>query len=365
MYIHVPFCRSKCLYCDFVSYTDFSPMEDYFHALWKEIELWAKLLPNVRVETIYVGGGSPSDVPFEFLKETLKRVRSYFRHDKGYEFTVEINPTCGFVEELETLSVNRISIGLQAADDEVLRRVRRRHSLNDFLETFERAKSFSRVNVDFIVGLPGESDETIENDVRLVQELRPDHVSIYLLEDHDGKLETPPVEMIELRYERFIQAIESMGYQRYEISNFALDGKFCRHNLKYWKNENYLGLGVAAGGHLNRLRYVNCSRLDEYISRVMNGEFAFDYVSKNDEIQELKETLFMGLRLREGVSLERLKSLWPRFDPFALFSDLLGEFMEIRDGTIRLTERGFDLSARVLADVVDRIDRIPLMAVGR
>jgi len=330
--------------------------------LWKEIELWSRFLPKVRVGTIYIGGGSPSDVPFELLEKTLERIRRMFLIADDFEFTIEVNPNCEFVERLESLSVNRVSIGLQAADDEVLKRVKRRHSVDDFFRTYEIAKSFAKVNVDFIVGLPTESDRTIEKDVRIVEMLKPDHVSIYLLETHEIELKTSVDQVVEDHYGRFVEAVKAMGYHRYEISNFALSGSFCRHNLKYWRNQDYVGLGVAAGGHLGRIRYVNSSRLDEYIAKLKNEDFAFDHFSKNDDLQELKETIFMGLRLSEGVSVERLRRLWRTFDPEELFSDLLGEFLEIKGESLRMTERGFDLSAGVLADVIDRIS---LMAVGR
>ncbi|MGE0032991.1 MAG: coproporphyrinogen III oxidase family protein, partial [Pseudothermotoga sp.] len=211
-------------------------------------------------------------------------------------------------------------------------------------------------------GLPGESDRTIENDVRVVETLRPDHVSIYLLETHEEEPGNVVNEVVENRYERFVEAVKAMGYDRYEISNFALDNSFCKHNLKYWRNQDYIGLGVAAGGHLGRIRYVNSPRLEEYISKLKEGDLVFDYFSRNDDLQELKETIFMGLRLSEGVNIEKLRQIWGKFDPYELFHDLLGEFLEIEDGFLKLTKRGFDLSARVLADVIDRVS---LMAVGR
>lgn len=362
LYIHVPFCRSRCLYCDFVSYTDFSKVTEYFETLWKEIELWSEVLTPLSVETIYVGGGSPSDVPFDLIERTFACIQDRFELRDDLEFTVEINPSCDSVEKLKLLNVNRVSIGLQAADDTVLRRVGRRHSLNDFFRTFELAKDFAKLNVDFIVGLPGESEKTIDNDIKVVERLKPDHVSIYLLEMHEKKLETPPHDVVMERYERFVEAVESMGYLRYEISNFALNGNFCKHNLKYWRNEDYLGIGVAAGGHLGRVRYVNTSDLQDYTLKITNGELPFEYFSKNDDVQELKETLFMGLRLSEGVSLERLKRICAWFDPQALFSDLLGELLELREGRLKLTREGFDRSGQVLADVIDRISS---MAVGR
>lgn len=362
LYIHVPFCRSRCLYCDFISYTDLSKVEGYFEALWKEIELWSEVLMPLNVETIYMGGGSPSDVPFDLIERTFARIQDCFELKGGLEFTVEINPSCDFVEKLRLLNVNRVSIGLQAADDTVLRRVSRRHSLNDFFRTFELAKNFAKLNIDFIVGLPGESEKTIDNNVEVVERLKPDHVSIYLLEVHEKKLETPPYDVVMERYERFVEAVESMGYSRYEISNFALDGNFCNHNLKYWRNEDYLGIGVAAGGHLGRVRYVNTSNLQDYTLRITDGELPFEYFSKNNDVQELKETIFMGLRLSEGVSLERLKKVCARFDPQVLFSDLLGELLELHEGRLKLTKEGFDRSSQVLANVIDRISS---MAVGR
>ncbi|WP_461768228.1 radical SAM family heme chaperone HemW [Pseudothermotoga sp.] len=362
LYIHVPFCRSRCIYCDFVSYTDFSKVEEYFEALWKELKLWSEHFSSLSIDTIYIGGGSPSDVPFNFLERTLSHVQNFFSLKNDPEVTVEINPNCEFVEKLKLLGVNRVSIGLQAADETVLRRAGRRHSLGDFFKAFERARNFAKMNVDFIVGLPGESEETINNDIRTIEELKPDHVSIYLLEVHEKRLETPSRDVMMERYERFVEATQSMGYFRYEISNFALNDKFCRHNLKYWRNENYLGVGVSAGGHLGNIRYVNTPDLHDYVLRISRGELAFEYFSRNDTVQELKETIFMGLRLSEGVSVRRLKKICPWFDPNALFSDLFGELLELHDDRLRLTKEGFDRSCEVLADVIDRISS---MAVGR
>ncbi|AEH51019.1 radical SAM family heme chaperone HemW [Pseudothermotoga thermarum] len=355
LYIHVPFCKSRCTYCDFVSYTDFSLVKEYFEAVKIELEMWSKELEMPKVTSIYVGGGTPSDVDFEYLSEILLEVEKLFALDNP-EITVEINPKCSFIEKLAESKVNRISVGLQAADDNVLKKVKRRHSVSDFKKTWEIVcKYFENTNVDFIVGLPAESDLTILNNIEIVRTYKPKHVAVYVLEKENDIRKTLEDEAVCERYERFLQALEEMGYVRYEISNFSLPGYECKHNMKYWKNENYVGVGVSAGGHIGFTRYVNTKDLKLYIKMMKAGKHPYEYYQQNDPFQEAKETIFMGLRIAEGVDLEKIKKLLPELNVRNLVEGLY-DFVEFDEKHLRLSKKGMNQSGWVIGEIVRRLN---------
>ncbi len=355
LYIHVPFCKSRCSYCDFVSYTDFSLVEAYFKALELELEIWSEELFKPAIKSVYVGGGTPSDVDFEYLSRVLEKARELFDF-KRPEVTVEINPNCQYVGELAKIGVNRVSIGLQAADDAVLRRVKRRHTVDDFMRTWEEvSKFFVNVNVDFIVGLPAETDSTIDRNMEIVKITQPKHVSVYVLETHDFKSSLQNDEVCE-RYEKFLLFLKEMGYERYEISNFAKIGYECVHNRVYWRNGDYIGVGVSAGGHIGFTRYVNTENIHLYIRTIWKGEHPYGYYRENDALQEAKETLFMGLRTAEGVNLVKIGSLLSNLK----FEDLLRgleRYVVFDEGWIKLTDEGMNFSAWVIGEVLGRVEK--------
>ncbi len=355
LYIHVPFCRSRCAYCDFVSYTNFDMVKEYFEALETELEIWSAELNKPVIESIYVGGGTPSDVELNYLFKVCKKIRELFVI-KQPEITIEINPDSTYdVKQLVDLGFNRISVGLQAADDLVLKTVNRRHTVDDFKKTWESiSKYFENTNIDFIVGLPGESDLTIQNNIEVVRSFQPKHVSVYVLEKHDFG-NTLEDELVCLRYEKFLNALLEMGYKRYEISNFAVRGYECRHNKKYWKNEDYIGTGISAGGHLGFTRYVNTKNIEFYIESIKQGKHPYEYYVENSTIQEAKETLFMGLRLAEGISVKRIKRLLPQLDIGSL-AEGLEKYVRFDGDFLRLTEEGMDHSAWVIWKIVERVE---------
>ncbi|HEY8543175.1 MAG TPA: radical SAM family heme chaperone HemW [Pseudothermotoga sp.] len=354
LYVHIPFCKSRCSYCDFVSYTDFSHVESYFNCLNKEIEMWSKLLGKKRIDTVYIGGGTPSDVPIEYISKLLKNVEKTF-HLVDPEITVEINPNFSRFADLKNLGINRLSIGLQAADDTVLKAVRRRHSVYDFQKAYESASVyFDNVNVDFIIGLPQESHQTITRDFELVERYRPKHVSVYILEIHTENAVVSQVDQdnTAIRHEIFVNELERLGYERYEISNFSLPGYRCKHNLKYWYNDDYLGIGVSAGGHVKSKRYVNVSNLHRYIEMINGGRFAFEYFHENSSFEELRETLFMALRLCDGVEIRRLKKLSPKINVYRLIEMFPGQLIFDRN-RLKMSKSGMDFSCTLLSEIID------------
>ncbi|WP_028843289.1 radical SAM family heme chaperone HemW [Pseudothermotoga elfii] len=359
LYVHIPFCKDRCNYCDFVSYTDLSLVEDYFESLLKEITIWSQYVGKVSLNSIYVGGGTPSDIPLKYLEKTFDTISKSFNLCDP-EITVEINPKFRYFYELRNLGVNRISMGLQAADDTVLKAVNRRHSVSEFRETCREAMNyFENINIDFIIGLPFESEQTIWNNLKVINEYNPKHVSVYILE---SKQEFLDQDTLADHHESFISALLENGYERYEISNFAYPGYQCKHNLKYWNNEDYIGIGVSAGGHIGLKRYVNSSNILLYMECLKNGKFAFEYFKENSPLDELKETLFMGLRLSNGIKIDKLMQLSPELKIDELTSILNGYLIYDQE-SLRLSSTGKDFSKFVLSKIID--ENILLHVIGR
>ncbi len=315
--------------------------------------MWSKSLNKPVVDTVYIGGGTPSDVPIEYLHRLFVVIEKSFNLTNP-EITIEVNPKAMQFNEFRILGVNRLSIGLQAADDEVLKTVNRRHTFLDFQRTFDEACCyFENINIDFILGLPKETDKTLENDLRVIENYKPKHVSVYILETDSEKNRNLRIDedLTAMHHEIFTSELQKMGYVRYEISNFSLPAYRCRHNVKYWNNENYIGVGASAGGHIGLKRYVNSSNLLEYFHQIEQGENPFEYFSENTPYEELRETLFMGLRLCEGVELEKLEKLKPGIDFRTLVEKFPTELI-LEHGRLRLSKKGMDFSHTLLSEIM-------------
>ena len=363
LYLHVPFCKSRCSYCDFVSYTDFSSVDDYFEAVYKELLLWKQEYPYARLSTIYIGGGTPSDVP-NWVNKTLHHIFRIFDTSRCKEVTVEVNPGCSaeVLKSFSKMGVNRLSIGLQCADDEVLNFVKRRHSVSDFLKTYSDARRyFQNVNIDFIVGLPKETEKSIEENISTLKRCDPEHVSVYMLETHSNETQEVSeklslAEDADEHYEIFVTEVEKT-WKRYEISNFSKVGFKCIHNLRYWNNQQYIGVGVSAGGHIQKTRYVNCVSIKDYISRIDEGKFPRAFQRLNSPLEELKEKLFMGLRLENGVKIEEPLEYMSQ-DELEVMCKKFEGLVEKQKGRIVLTQKGFDFSKPVLLNIVDYVETL-------
>lgn len=343
VYIHIPFCKSRCIYCDFVSFVD-KNYEEYTEYLLKEIDMYSEYL-SAGVSTIYIGGGTPSIFPLDGVGRILERLSKYANLD---EATIEVNPD-SLSEELakgyKDLGINRLSMGLQSADDIVLKKSGRLYDFETFLRKFDLARRyFDNINVDFIVGLPGESWKSIQENVRFINDFQPDHISIYMLEVHGengNQILKRPDEQTFQRYEMFLDAVKNLGYERYEISNFAMNGKYCLHNLKYWFNTDYIGLGIAAGGHIGFIRYNNYESLNDYFIAISEGKLPRVYEVVNTPEREALETLFMSLRTKWGVNIEYLKEK-THVDVSEIL-DILKRRFDFFDG-VKLSEKGMDFS---------------------
>ncbi|MFQ6058653.1 MAG: radical SAM family heme chaperone HemW [Anaerolineae bacterium] len=360
LYIHIPFCRAKCAYCDFNSYAGLEHLFDgYVQALVREMELLGQALGGFEIETIYLGGGTPTVLSLARLGDIMAACRRSFSVADDAEISSEANPGTvdgAYLAGLRGLGVNRLSLGVQSFDDGLLRLLGRIHTSAQAAETYRLAREagFANINLDLIYGLPTQSlaqwRETLEHALAL----EPDHLSLYALALEEGtplhaqvargELPQPDPDLAADMYLLAQEMLGAAGYRHYEISNWARPGYECRHNLTYWRNGPYLGFGAGAHSWFGRRRYHNVLSPQEYIQRLCHGAGPIAESEEIGEALEMAETMIMGLRLiEEGVSFEgfarrfgrRLESLYKK------------ELEELRElGLIEVTEERVRLTGR-------------------
>lgn len=373
LYIHIPFCIRKCAYCDFLSApADMDTISRYMDCLQKQLVEWAASFREKRVDTVFVGGGTPSILPAAQLKRLLEAVRENFVLDKDAEITLEANPGTlarAKAEVLRECGVNRVSLGLQSANDKELRLLGRVHTFRDFLRSYEllREAGFRNISVDLMSALPGQTLLSYERTLQQVLALHPAHISAYSLMIEEG---TPFFERYhadeELRerggstrwlpdeeseramYELTGTLLAEHGYERYEISNYAKAGFACRHNIGYWRREEYLGLGLGASSYIEETRFCNTGVLDEYLA----GDFSPRDVQKLSKNDCMAEFFYLGLRMSAGVAkADFVAQFGLRAEQVyaAVLPELIREGLLEDTGThYRLTDYGRDVSNRVL-----------------
>lgn len=383
LYIHIPFCIKKCEYCDFLSgiYDD-RVQELYTKALCTQIKHASIEYKGRTVTTIYIGGGTPSWLNENLLAMIMENVYKYFYVSGDAEVSIECNPGTLSIEKLKTykkIGINRISIGLQSANDDELRLLGRIHTYDRFITSFEnvRRAGFDNVNIDIMTGLPFQTIEKLENTLRCVTTLRPEHISAYALQIEEGtnfyskykfdlvarhagmKTDALPSEEQEYNlYRKAIDYLESKGYHRYEISNYCLKGNICFHNLGYWNREEYLGLGLGASSLIKEHRLKNFSDMKKYIEAadlIANGEGG-TFIEEDEPVSRkdaMAEFMFLGLRQTSGVSRSDFNKMF-NCDIEGIYGKHLRSlceqgFMEINGGQIKLTDIGIDLSNQVLS----------------
>ena len=368
LYIHIPFCVAKCIYCDFLSGpADYDARERYVKALCGEIENFAKEEGRVyEVKTVFFGGGTPSVLENELMEQILSTISKNFQVKRDCEFTIECNPGTVNYDKLrlyKDFGVNRLSFGLQSADDDELKRLGRIHSFRDFLESYELALrvGFNNINVDIMSGLMNQTVESYLNTLNKVLPLKPAHISAYSLiveegtvfyqEELENRLDVPDEDTERLMYEDTKQLLAEHGYHRYEISNYAKEGYECRHNKGYWERTDYVGFGIGSASLIGNERFGNGEQMQEYIKDPLHTEAREALLTEEDEIAEC---MFLGLRLTAGVRKKHFEDLFGRriHDVYGAVVEkncALGLLEETED-VLCLTQRGLDVANRVMAD---------------
>ncbi|ATW25357.1 radical SAM family heme chaperone HemW [Candidatus Formimonas warabiya] len=325
VYIHIPFCIKKCHYCDFVSYPLAGlPVEEYCDAVIAEAALYAAHADSIQggIKSIYIGGGTPTSIPAEYLMKMLDQVQDCFPLARNGEITVECNPKTvdgAYFSKLKRGGVNRLSIGAQAFQDQLLQRMGRIHLPQDIGNAVHEAQQcgIENINLDLIYGLPGQTLDQWKGSLNAAVQLHVPHIAAYGLklgEDsfwgkqyQKGLLQVPDEDASADMFELAMDILAASGYRQYEISNFAWPGYFSVHNRVYWNNGTYLGLGVAASSHWQHLRQTNQAALKRYLQEVQEGKFPVGESEIVDFDTALGETIFLGLRLLEGLNIHEFE----------------------------------------------------------
>ena len=369
LYIHIPFCAQKCLYCDFPSFARKDHLRKaYIEALNKEIISLREKHNNLEINTIFIGGGTPSVLEADELECLLKEVAK-LNMAKDIEYSMECNPGNLTEEKLEVMKkygVNRISMGLQAKQDNLLKGLGRIHNYKTFKENFLLAKKvgFNNINVDLMFGLPNQRLNEWEETLREIISLEPAHISAYSLIIEEGtafynlyendKLKLPTEEEERKMYHLAKKILEENGFNQYEISNYAKEGKECRHNLAYWNMDNWIGVGSAAASYINGKRIKNISSVEEYINSINEKGEAVEEIINNSKNDNMEEFMFMGLRKINGIDENEFKNRFS-MNINDVYGEILNKYIDEgllirKSGRIFLSEKGIEISNIIMAD---------------
>ena len=368
LYVHIPFCVKKCDYCDFLSApAGRDTQEQYVQALLHEIQTEGGRRKEP-VASVFIGGGTPSILEADLLEKILKALYRCFYIEKEAEVTMEANPGTLTLEKLRICrenGVNRLSLGLQSPDDTELASLGRIHDYQQFLESYQMAREtgFHNVNVDLMFGIPGQTRDGWEKSLRIVAALNPEHISAYSLIIEEGtpfaarNLKLPDEDTEYQMYEDTARILGEYGFEQYEISNYARDGKACIHNIGYWTGVSYLGLGLGAASLMDGCRFTNITSLERYTTASRKPDFP-DNIRKDliklTRQEQMEEFMFLGLRLRSGISKAEFAQ---RFgSPIEeIYGDVIRRYKELallqeENGRIFLSRHGIHVSNTVMAD---------------
>lgn len=389
LYVHIPFCKAKCAYCDFLSFGGYGYTEQtqYAEALCREIEAYGPFVGDYRIRTIFFGGGTPSYMEPELLRQIMQTIQSIFYIESDAEITIEGNPDSLTKERLSAyrqMGINRLSIGLQSANDEVLKRIGRVHNYDQFIAAYSNARraGFANINIDLMSGLPGEDEVSYIRTLAKVVDLQPEHISAYSLiveegtplSENDILLKQLPSEEEDRRlYSKTKLLLKNSGYERYEISNYSRKGYECRHNIVYWTLQEYLGVGLGAASCLRigkdadkMFRFHGMTDFSEYTdffnsrSNVQTGSMrglidcCYKEVQITGQNEQMEEFMFLGLRMTKGISK---KEFFARFhvDIENVYGKIITKYVKrkllLESGDrLYLSDAGIDVSNVIMAE---------------
>ena len=370
IYIHIPFCKRRCIYCDFFSTTQSEKKAEYVHALVRELEMRKDYVGEEEIETIYLGGGTPSQLSQEELEEIFAYIYKVYKVTPDAEITLEANPddlTPEYVSMLRTLPVNRISMGIQTFQEETLKLLHRRHTARQAIEAFRRCREagFQNISIDLMYGLPGETLETWEQDLQQAVDLHPEHISAYHLIYEEGttlwnlreqnKVEEAEEELSLTLFKTLIERLTKAGYQHYEISNFCLPGLHSRHNSSYWTGKKYLGCGPSAHSFDGISRQWNVSSLEKYLEGIRSNQLDFE-LEDLDLYTRYNDFVITSIRTCWGMPLAQLRTTYGE----TLYNYCLRMakphieqgVLEIKEDTLKLTPQGIFISDGIMSDLL-------------
>ena len=370
IYIHIPFCKRRCIYCDFFSTTQSEKKSAYVHALCRELEMRKDYLEGEDIETIYLGGGTPSQLLREELEEIFNHIYKVYPVKEDAEITLEANPddlTPEYVAMLRQLPINRISMGIQTFQEETLKLLHRRHTAVQAIEAFRRCREagFQNISIDLMYGLPGETLDTWRADLQQAIDFRPEHISAYHLIYEEGtalwklreqhQVEEADEDLSVSLFSTLIEQLSEAGYQHYEISNFCLPGLHSRHNSSYWTGKKYLGCGPSAHSFNGVSRQWNVASLESYMKGVEEGELDVE-VEELDLYTRYNDFVLTSIRTAWGMPLSKLRSDFGeelyRYCMRMAKPHLEQGVLEIGEDVLRLTRKGIFVSDGIMSDLM-------------
>ena len=370
IYIHTPFCKRRCIYCDFFSTTQSDKKPAYVHALCQELDMRKNYLKGEDIETIYLGGGTPSQLSQEELEKIFSTLYNIYKVNDDAEITLEANPddlTPEYVHMLRTLPINRISMGIQTFQEETLKLLHRRHTAQQAIEAFQRCHEvgFQNISIDLMYGLPGETLETWKQDLQQAISLRPEHISAYhLIYEEDTALwklkeqhqvEEADEDLSVTLFRTLIDELTRAGYEHYEISNFCLPGLHSRHNSSYWIGKKYLGCGPSAHSFNGTSRQWNVASLDKYIHAIQQGKLDYE-IEELDINTRYNDYVITTIRTHWGMSLSHLRSTYGedlyQYCLRMAKPHLKQGVLEMKEDTLKLTKEGIFISDGIMSDLL-------------
>lgn len=383
LYIHIPFCKQKCYYCDFISYANKEELvERYIKCLKKEILQYANenkimsehgLEERYVIKTIYIGGGTPSAIDEVYIINVLDTIKDNFKMRDNVEITIEVNPGTVNKDKLESYrecGINRLSIGLQAVQDDILKCIGRIHTYKDFENTYEYAREvgFDNINVDLMINLPNQTLDDVKESVKTILSLKPEHISVYslILEPNtkmyeliNSKTLTIASDETERQMYWYVKdTLERHKYNQYEISNFTKSGFESKHNMDCWNQKEYIGVGASASSFMENKRYSNISKLEKYIENIEKGTPNKNLVLEEflDEESKMDEFMMLGLRKIDGVDIKEFERIF-QINPIVKYCKKLDKLnreglIEIDENNIKLSNKGIDLANLVWEEFV-------------
>ena len=370
IYIHTPFCKRRCIYCDFFSTTQSEKKPAYVHALCQELDMRKDYLEGEDIETIYLGGGTPSQLSQEELEEIFSTLYNIYKVKDDAEITLEANPddlTPEYVHMLRSLPINRISMGIQTFQEETLKLLHRRHTAQQAIEAFRRCREagFQNISIDLMYGLPGETLYTWKEDLKQAIALRPEHISAYHLIYEEGtalwklreqhQVEEADEDLSVTLFRTLIDELTRAGYEHYEISNFCMPELHSRHNSSYWTGKKYLGCGPSAHSFNGTSRQWNVASLDKYIHAIQQGKLDYE-IEELDIYTRYNDFVITTIRTHWGMSLSQLRSTYGkelyRYCLRMAKPHLEQGVLEIKEDTLKLTKEGIFISDGIMSDLL-------------
>lgn len=368
LYVHIPFCKQKCFYCDFKSYAGIEELEnDYIDALILEIRNKCK---GYLIKTLFIGGGTPSYLSENNLSKLLKELNKLSFLDDA-EKTIECNPGTLSDEKIKIIkenNINRISMGLQTTKNNLLKNIGRIHTIEEFKANYKRVRELGiqNINIDIMFGLPNQSLEDYKETLEDIVKLNPEHISAYSLIIEEGtyfyklyeenKLNIPNEDDERSMYEITKEILEDNNYKQYEISNYAKEGRECRHNKVYWELDEYIGVGVSASSFIDEKRIKNIDNIKEYIERINSNIDVSESIVANSLKEDMEEFMFLGLRMIEGVSIDKFKDKFSK-DINDVYGEIINKnkklgLLDEKNGRIYLTDKGIEVSNWVMSEFI-------------